>query len=107
MQPKEFQCPCCGYKYLNESEQKSCETKDKDSFFEFILKIRERLILITDNNLRNHIPLADIDEQVLLEMYIWYMRTDLFQVDLDKDIENAVQTKLTDNVAYFEKWYGM
>jgi hypothetical protein len=71
------------------------------------MKVRERLILITDNNLRNHIPLADIDEQLLWEMYIWYTRSDLFQVDLDKDIENAVQTKLTDNVAYFEEWYSM
>ena len=78
-----------------------------DDFWSFLMKVRERLILITDNNVRNHIPLADIDEQLLLEMYIWYMRSDLFQVDLDKDIENTVQTKLTDNVAYFEKWYSM
>ena len=78
-----------------------------EDFWSFLMKVRERLILITDNNVRNHIPLADIDEQLLLEMYIWYSRSDLFQVDLDKDIENAVQTKLTDNVAYFEKWYSM
>lgn len=68
----------------------------KNDFWAFLMKIRERLILIVDNNVRNHIPLEDIDEQVLKELYVWYIKTDLFQDDTNKEPETATQSLITD-----------
>ena len=53
----------------------------ENDYWFFLLKVRERLTLLLEHNIRNHIPLEEIDEQVLLEMYAWYLRTDLFQPD--------------------------
>ncbi len=69
---------------------------EASNFWAFLLKVRERLILIIENNIRNHIPLEEIDEQVLLEMYAWYLRSDLFQPESSPEPENAVQTTITD-----------
>jgi hypothetical protein len=80
---------------------------EQEIFWSFILKVRERLTILLEHNLRNHIPLEEIDEQVLLEMYSWYLRTDLFHPDVNFPTEEAIQTKLTDNVAYFEKWINI
>jgi len=69
---------------------------DTDKFWGFFLKIRERLILILDNNYRNHLPLEAIDEQVMAELYEWYLKTDLFQTDDIKDTETVIQTSISD-----------
>ena len=69
---------------------------DVTAYWGFVLKIRERLVLIVDNNIRNHLPLEDIDEQVLSEMFEWYMRSDLFQTETNTDKETYTQTKISD-----------
>ena len=69
---------------------------DSENFWYFFLKIRERLTLIIDNNVRNHIPLEEIDEEVLKEMYGWYLRSDLFQTETNTDKETYTQTTIAD-----------
>lgn len=71
---------------------------DSENYWYFLLKVREQLTFIVDNNLRNHIPLEDIQEQVLLEMYSWYLKSDLFQTDNPIDANNApVQMTISAN----------
>lgn len=69
---------------------------DSEQFWYFTLKVFERLTLIVNNNVRNHLPLEEIDEQVLFEMYQWYLKSDLFQDYEEKPIETATQTTITD-----------
>lgn len=69
---------------------------DIPAYWRFLLKVRERLILIVDNNIRNRLPLEEVDEQVLVEMFEWYMRSDLFQSETTPDKETYTQTTISD-----------
>lgn len=61
-----------------------------DNFWFFLNKLKERLIIITEYNLRNNIELTDSDEEVLY---------DLFKIHDDNDLLYKLKKEIVDNVS--------
>ena len=51
---------------------------DSKMYWFFVRKVHERLTIILEHKVRNHMELDDADEELLKEIYEFYSRSDLF-----------------------------
>ena len=51
---------------------------DSKMYWFFVRKVHERLTIILEHKVRNHMELDDADEDLLKEIYEFYSRSDLF-----------------------------
>ena len=58
---------------------------DSKMYWFFVRKVHERLTIILEHKVRNHMELDDADEELLKEIYEFYSRSDLFS-PTDKEL---------------------